>query len=426
MDATTLHEVLDELTDQDLSSLVDGEVHELVMGLLRARSRLDGALYAALDVWDARKVWSDDGSKSAGLRIAAEAGWKKAAGNQAIARARKLRTMPATAAAIRAGRLTGDYVDVLHGAAQVGLDVPFAEYEQVLVDACAAAGYAESCRQIAGWIAKHDPDGERDRAERRNAKRHLAAAETFEGLVHLQGLLPRVGGQEWLAELGRLERQMYLADDKDGIVRTASQRRADALVEMARRSAALDHGEVAEGRRSRVVLSVVVGLDTVEHLCELLAGTPITPGELVPLLDRLDIERIVFDGRDHDVTKVSSQRNFTGALRRAIQIRDRRCTHPSVCDTPADRCDVDHAVERIRGGETSRRNGRIECPTHNRNKQLHDRAPTGWRIQRIPYAALPETGTRPRPRTRNRPDRSGDTDGDHRYGVDDSNDNGNG
>ena len=98
-------------------------------------------------------------------------------------------------------------------------------------------------------------------------------------------------------------------DDKDGTVRTASQRRADALVEMARRSAALDHGEVAEGRRSRVVLSVVLGLDAFEHLCELLEGTPIT---------------------------------------------------------------------------------------------------------------------RPRPRTRNRPDPSGDTDGDDNYGVDDSNDNGNG
>lgn len=401
---------LDELVEHDLSGLADAEVHELVMGLLRARSRVDGALYTALDVWDARKVWSDDGSKSAASRIAAESGWKKAAAHQAVARARKLRAMPATGAAIREGRLSGDYVEVLHDAAQVELAVPFTEYEPMLVDACVTVGFAEACRQVKRWVAEHDPDGEDDRAERANGKRRLTAAETIDGLIHVDGLLPRVGGQEWLAELDRLERQLYLADGAAGSVRTSGQRRADALVEMARRSAALDAGEVAVGRRSRVVLSVVVGLNTVEHLCELLGGTPITPGELVPLLDRLDVERIVFDGPDRDVTRVSSQRSFSGALRRAIQVRDRRCTHPSVCDTPADRCDVDHVVERIHGGETSVRNGRIECSTHNRDKELHDRRPTGRRIRCVPYGSIPDTGTEPRPRRSPRSGTSDDSD----------------
>ena len=38
------------------------------------------------------------------------------------------------------------------------------------------------------------------------------------------------------------------------------------------------------------------------------------------------------------------RRFFRGALRRAIEVRDRRCTHPSGCDVPAERCDIDHIV----------------------------------------------------------------------------------
>ncbi|MEX2625274.1 MAG: DUF222 domain-containing protein [Ilumatobacteraceae bacterium] len=404
MDATALHEALDALdaldalTTQDLSSLTDAEVHELVTGLCRARARVDGALFGALSVWDARMIWSDDGSKGAGARIAAESGWKKAAADQAMARARKLRRMPATGQAIAAGRLTADYVELLHEAAEVELDDPFTDYEPVLVDACAAVGWAESRDQIHRWIEKHDPDGADERAAKRHAKRQLSAGETLDGQVHLQGLLPRMGGQEFLAELNRLERQLYLDDQSTGNVRTASQRRADAAVEMARRSAALDGAEVDAGRAPRVTLSVVLGLNAVEHLCELLSGTVITPGEIVPLFDRCDIERIVFDGPDHDVTKVSSQRSFTGALRRAIVVRDRRCTHPSGCDTPADRCDIDHIIERFLGGETSRVNGRAMCATHNQDRVLRERGPSGWRILRVPYGAIPDTGTTPRSR----------------------------
>ena len=60
-------------------------------------------------------------------------------------------------------------------------------------------------------------------------------------------------------------------------------------------------------------------------------------------------------------------RFFTGALRRAIQLRDRHCTHPG-CDTPADDCDVDHRVPYAKGGRTDQSNGGLKCPHHNRYK----------------------------------------------------------
>ena len=64
------------------------------------------------------------------------------------------------------------------------------------------------------------------------------------------------------------------------------------------------------------------------------------------------IERVVFDGPDRVMT-IGMHRSFTGALRRAIEVRDRTCTHP-YCDLRADRCDADHALPYIEGGPTDR------------------------------------------------------------------------
>ena len=44
-------------------------------------------------------------------------------------------------------------------------------------------------------------------------------------------------------------------------------------------------------------------------------------------------------------------RVFTGATRRAIEVRDRRCTFPG-CTVPAEWCQVDHIVEWTDGGLT--------------------------------------------------------------------------
>jgi 5-methylcytosine-specific restriction endonuclease McrA len=72
---------------------------------------------------------------------------------------------------------------------------------------------------------------------------------------------------------------------------------------------------------------------------------------------------------------VSRKRCFTGALRRAIEVRDRRCQHPSGCDEPASRCDVDHIVPYSDGGVSSQDNGEIRCHPHNRDQTKRNLRP---------------------------------------------------
>lgn len=392
MDAEALHRSIDDLAAQDLSTLCDAEIHELTMGLARARCRVDGVLMAALDVWDARQIWSSDGSKSAAARLSREANWSKATASMAIRRARALRRLPATAAAVTDGDLAAEFVDLVDRAAEVELTVPFSVCEPAIVDGCIRTGYTESRDAINRWIDASDPADADARARKRLERRGLTAGDTIDGLVHLNGLIDAVGGQEWLAELRRLESARYLDDRASGRVRTAPQRRADALVEMARRSAAVTE----PGKPARIVLTVVVGLNTVEHLCELAAGSPLSPTELVPHLGRCDIERMVFDGPDR-VMSVSRRRSFPSAVRRAVELRDRRCTHRSGCDDRAEWCDTDHVHEHADGGETSEANARLLCATHNRNQTLRNRTPPDGtpRTSRPPRGWVPDTPNLP-------------------------------
>ena len=85
------------------------------------------------------------------------------------------------------------------------------------------------------------------------------------------------------------------------------------------------------------------------------------------MLSEADIERIVFDTPSRVIDVSTRTRIFTGALRRAIELRDRHCTHPGCC-VPADRCQVDHIIEYCDDGPTTQANGRLLCAHHNRQR----------------------------------------------------------
>ena len=290
--------------------------------------------------------------------------------NVELRRARKLATMPHTAAAVLAGSLSLDHVDVLGRANQPWRAAVFTDHEKTLVDECAKLRFSHAIKAVDYWCQRADAMAAEDGAERRRESAHLYASTTLDSVVVLNGVLDPIGGAIVTGELKRLERDLNLADECDGIVRTASQRRAAALVEMATRSAT-----PADGRRPRPLFTVLLGDASFSRMCELASGTVTTPGQLVPHLADAELETILFDGPS-TVVSVSNRRTFCGALRRAIQVRDRHCQHPSECDVAADDCDVDHIIPWPAGGQTSQFNGRLECPTHNRHSDRHDHGAT--------------------------------------------------
>jgi hypothetical protein len=121
-------------------------------------------------------------------------------------------------------------------------------------------------------------------------------------------------------------------------------------------------------------LTVTIGIEPFNHLCQTAAGTVIAPGLLIPYQSDAEIERIVYDPPNRRF-EASWRRRFTGALRRIIEIRDEHCQHHSGCDEPAARCDVDHITPHSDGGATCLCNGQLLCAHHNRTiKAATDKA----------------------------------------------------
>ncbi len=130
-----------------------------------------------------------------------------------------------------------------------------------------------------------------------------------------------------------------------------------------------------DGRRPRPLFSVLVGYETFAGpTLELFNRTVITPGTAGEWLEEADVERVVFDGPSRVVDVGVQRRFYRGALRRAIEIRDRTCFHPT-CDETPQRPQVDHVHEASRGGVTTQANGRLGCGFHNRRRNTH---PDNW------------------------------------------------
>jgi hypothetical protein len=367
-----LRGAVDDLLAVDAQGFGDADVHRLAVEVHREVGRLALAGAQVLGEWDARRVWAANGSKSAAARLARETRTDPAAAKACMARARRVRRLPRSVAAVADGTLSLDQFDVIAQADSPERAALLAEHEAGLVEQVVNVGtYRDTIRVVRHWIRRADalvqpqPDAP-DPDER--PERRLHASTLLDGVVVLDGALDKLGGAMVCAELDRLVAQLREEDRASGNRRTAAQRRADALVQMAKRSATMP----ADGTPPVVLVSVLVGSDHVRGLCELANGVSVELRDLASEIDAAMIESLVFDGSNVMLT-MSRARFFVDRLRRAIQLRDRHCQHPSGCDEPAERCDIDHAVPHSEGGPTSQFNGRALCPPHNRHSDLRDR-----------------------------------------------------
>jgi hypothetical protein len=360
---------VDALLDTDLGAMDDAAVHELMVAMQRVRARLAVVSADVLAEWDQRRVWQNNGLRSPAHRFARETRSAVSTGRAELDRARALRHLPHTRQAVLAGRLSWDHVDLFASACTPERRDLFAEHEAAIVAECSKVPFFDAVRIIRHWQVQADDHlaaerGEPDQPAQPTSK--LYASSSLDGRLVIQGELDPIDGEIVKDELDRLAEEVRLADLKAGRDRTPAQRRAAALVEMASRSKVAP----ADGRRPQPLFTVVIGDRSFERLCELASGAVLRTGELLPHLDQAMLESILFDGPT-TVLGVSRRRSFIGALRRAIQVRDRRCRHASECDVPAAQCDIDHTLRWIDHGETSQFNGSAQCKPHNRIERLH-------------------------------------------------------
>jgi Domain of unknown function (DUF222) len=228
--------VVQELATQDLDALPDGEAAQRVLLLRRLLDGLEGHWLRELAGVDGRgAAGAEAGSKAdstAGwLRGRLRAGHPQASRWVRTARALFRGPLRGTAQALAAGEISPSHAAVLAAGTQ---DLPAstaAEAEPVLL-ATARRLDPPTLRKVVTHLHDvADPDAADARAQRQHQRRGLWLSTTLAGMVAIDGLLEAEAGEILLAALEPLARPASAEDDRGG-----SQRRADALAELARRS----------------------------------------------------------------------------------------------------------------------------------------------------------------------------------------------
>ena len=380
---------LDELTRSDPFSYGDPES---IIALERLAARLEFCVARAVAAFDAGGEWAADGAKGTTAWLSTRCHLPQTAARAQLRRGRALPSLPVSAEAFCAGDIGVAQIDALAQAAAgsgAGTAAAFARDEALLVEHAKAMKFAPFRSVLSYWSQLADPEGAEESDLERMARRDVYLNQSIHDM-YLGGMtFDPVSGAIVSKELVRLEAELFAADWAQAkaelgrdpklheLCRTPAQRRADAMVEMAIRSASAP----ADAKRPAPLFSVLVGWETLYgRISELADGSVLSPTTLLPWLDGASFERIVFTPGKRVECSVTA-RFFTGATRRAIEVRDHDgCTH-EYCEEAFENCEIDHIVPYNQGGQTTQENGRVLCGFHNRLR--NGREPPGPRRRRL-------------------------------------------
>ncbi len=367
------------LAEVEPDALTSTELTEALLQIQRLRACLESTEARLLGRWDADRVWQASGAKSGAAWLARVQRLPIQTTRQRIRHARALRTLPAVEEAWADGAIDRSHLGTMLGKRTPRTEEAFDADHQRLLESARTRGFVDFKRHCDLWELLVDPDGAEQGADEGRSAREVHLSQTLGGMWFGRIALDPVSGEIVHATLAMIERELFDADWVEArerlgcdptivdLRRTPAQRRADALVEMATRARTAPVG----GKRPAPLFTVLVGYETFAGpLLELHNRSTITPGTAARWLDGAEVERIVFDGPSRVIDVGVRRRFFTGALRRAIEVRDRTCFHP-FCDEVPERPEIDHILEHAKGGLTTQEGGRLGCGFHNRWRNHH-------------------------------------------------------
>lgn len=352
-----------------------------VQQLLAQRDQIDRDLAAAVGEADHHHSWVAAGSRNARRFLRTHGQQSPEASHIVLRRARLLRHHPATASAVAAGALSMGALDALASAVTDARTFVYRRDEQLLLGHAAALPLDDLHRALAHWgdLADHLDEHDLDQF-----RQHLAVQRRFDGGADLRGSLDELTAQSVIAALDAFDPGPDPADDP--CPRSAAQRRADALGDIAGAALAAGTGPISRERRPLTQTDLVIDLATVESLMsgEVIAspaataeldGRPICAAAALALACSSRAATLVVDQRGTVVSASERAAPFSARERRAIASRDRRCVFPG-CDQTPSRCDAHHLVFRRHGGTNDLANGVLLCRRHHR--LVH----AGWHLHR--------------------------------------------
>ena len=237
-------------------------------------------------------------------------------------------------------------------------------------------------RELERWSRSVDEERGVDTDETLRAKRSLEIHRRHDGMTEVMASLDPESAEIVKTALdARVQIEWRGETAEQHTERTSAQRRADAIVGICRDwlsgSAASTDATPGGAPRSRPHVSVIINLDdltaetghgTTER------GTPLSAQAIRRIACDAGISAIFTNSRSEIIDIGREQRTFTGAIRKALVLRDQGCRHPS-CNAPPSWTEGHHIIHWANGGETTTANGCLLC--HHHHHAVHE---GGWTI----------------------------------------------
>ncbi len=381
------------VADVDIDGLEPTERRQWLEGLERARRMIEAASMSAMGELETSNPFRAQGFLSPRTVVTHMLQLSGPEAHRRLQAARLLTRLDDWRQAATAGAVGVAQVELMARVAanpRIGDPVLLRDQAQLLDDA-RTLPYDEFERRLRTWEALADPDGDRDRNERAKAARDVTLRPRGDYGWRLDGALPELDGAElnevlaWFIEAewqrdwhdvrARLGDGATVAD----LRRTEPQRRADALVAMAKAAATAPTGP----RRSTTTVNVLIDHESFEaHLrgdrrdpadyrvvvCRTQRGRRLHPDDAVNAALVGYVRRVVYDAQKTVIELGRRSRLFRGTSRQAVMLLATVCAWVG-CDRPVAWCDADHSRSWRAHGATVPRNGGPLCECHNHLKE---------------------------------------------------------
>jgi hypothetical protein len=365
--------LLHDVENEDIEPLTDTALGDDIVELRRLVDRIEFQVSRRLGLFGRRQGYVAFGFVSLITWLRRRCRLMPGVAIQHVEVARNLPLLPQTTAALATGEIGFHHAAVIaRSVTEIGAEAVVRQ-ESTLIEA--ARNLDPKYLSYATRVLRHceDPDGTLADANEKYGRRYLQLSQTWEGMWVIDGRLDPEGGATLKTALNALEEQW-----KVGAEPAAVQRRADALVELARQR--LDAGTLPDVAGQKPHLSVTAHASTLMKQPGAPAGDlgwsePITADTVRRIACDCAMTRVLLGPSSEPINVGRCTRTIPPALRRALVVRDRGCRFPG-CDRPPDWCDGHHLIHWINGGETSLANTCLLCRRHHRF--VHE---LGWQLR---------------------------------------------
>lgn len=381
------------LGDIDCSAMDAGELRGWLEGVEELRRSIEATAVAAAGAVDRRNPFRGQGFFSAKTVIKHMCKLSGPEAHRRVQTARLHEALPDWAAA-EADGVVGVAQSELMARIAANPRIESAVLERdapALLDDAIEQSFDEFERRARTWEALADPAGDLAKNERQHAARDVMLRPRPDGGWTLTGNLAELAGVEfteifsWFVEAewhaDWAEARTRLGDDATtaDLQRTEAQRRADALLAIARAAASTPPGS----QPPRPTVNVLIDQDSFEaHLrgdtpdprryrdvvIRTQSGRRLHPDDAINAALIGHIRRVVYDSSGTVIDLGRRSRLFRGSSRDAVMMLLITCVWIG-CDRPIGWCDADHSLGWKAHGATEPRNGGGLCQGHNQLKE---------------------------------------------------------